>query len=91
LMYMQAPSLQGRRCIQERNQRKVIVGLGNGPSTDLNEQVLEVEEFGGQHWWRMNLHAQQNVMFRLTIQTRTYSKIYMTNVCLMDQSIATLQ
>jgi len=73
--YIQAPSLQVRRRLQERNQRKVIVGLGNGPSTDVNDQVLEVEEFGGHHWWRMNLHNKYVMFIRLTIDTKQHSKV----------------
>ena len=58
----------------------------------MNDQVLEVEEFGGQHWWRMNLHNKYVMLTRLTVDTKQHpAQQGMTTYCLMDQSIATLQ
>ena len=55
--YFQEKSLKERRRIKEGKQRKIVIWWGYGPFfTNINGQVLEVEEFGRQHWCIDRLH-----------------------------------
>jgi hypothetical protein len=49
MTYPQDERIQDRRSIKKRNKREDIIAA-EGRCEDCNFQVLEVEEFGWQHW-----------------------------------------